>query len=124
VEVGPTSIVAAKQVATRNILAPLLWLCAIVSGPAALGAAFASATLLAVLLILALAPPLFTLVAYAYWTFKDPDRLQSEQFVLQQRWMESQALIGDNRTKEVFDLSPQQNTLTANTAPSGEGSRG
>jgi hypothetical protein len=61
-------------------------------------------------------PPGFTLLAYLYWTFIEPDRLQSEQYLLEKRWYDSQVLIGDNRTKEVLELTAQQVPPTANTA--------
>lgn len=114
---GPSSFLAAKQVATRNILNPLLWLCAIVTTASLLALPFATGAILTVLLITALAPPACTLAAYGYWTFKDPDRLQSEEFVLQQRWMDTNPQIGDNRTNEVIDVPLSQTRLSANTAP-------
>lgn len=112
---GPIPVAAAKHVATRNILNPLLFLCAIVSCPAIVGAAFASGPLLTALLVAFGVPPVFTLLAYCYWTFKDPNRLQSEQFILQQRWMDAQPpQIGDNRTHEVIDVSSQETILAPN----------
>jgi hypothetical protein len=97
-------------VATRNILAPLLWMDAIISLPAILTLPFAPTVLLPWRLMLALVPPAFTLLAYGFWTFKNPDRLQSEQ------WFDTQVRIGDNRTEEVIDLTAQQRMPTPNTA--------
>jgi hypothetical protein len=108
---------AANKVATRNILNPLLWLCAIVTPASLVAAPFASGALLTVLLITALVPPACTLAAYGYWTFKEPNRLQSEDFVLQKQWLDTNALIGDNRTQQVIDVTPGQSQMTANTAP-------
>lgn len=67
-------------------------------------------------LVLALVPPACTLLAYGYWMFKEPDRLQSEQYLLEKRWYEAQVLIGDNRTDRVIDVTPQQSAPTANNA--------
>lgn len=119
---GPAA--AAKQVATRNILAPLLWMDAIVCLPAIVGLPFAPALLLPWLLGLALVPPAFTLAAYTYWTFKDPDRLQSEPYLLEKRWFDTQVLIGDNRTKQVIDITPEQTAPTPNTAISDASTNG
>ena len=90
------------------------------TAPSLLALPFAGGAVLAVLIITALVPPACTLAAYGYWTLKDPDRLQSEDFVLQQRWTDTNPQIGDNRTNEVIDVPPSQSRLSANTA-SGEG---
>jgi hypothetical protein len=97
---------------------------AIVSAPAILTLPFAPEVLLPWRLILALVPPACTLLAYGYWMFKEPDRLQSEHYLLQQRWFDTQGRIGDNRTREVIDLTPQQSTPTSNTAISDSSDNG
>lgn len=84
--------------------------------PALVAAHYEAGFVANALMIAALVPPAFALVAYIYWTFKDPNRLQSEDFVLQQRWMDTNAQIGDNRTKEVIDVAPEHSRLAANTA--------
>lgn len=64
----------------RNILTPLLWL----DGTFALGAlALATRVSGAVqwfLLVLGALPAIVTLLAYGWFMFKDPNRLQSEEF--------------------------------------------
>lgn len=92
---------------------------AIISLPALATLPFAPAVLLTWRLVAALVPPAFTLVAYTFWTFKEPDRLQSEQYLLEKRWFDTQVQIGDNRTREVIDLTPEQSAPSANTAISG-----
>lgn len=110
---------AANKVATRNILNPLLWLCAIVTPASLVGLPFATGALLWVFVFTALVPPLCTLAAYGYWTFKEPNRLQSEEYVLQKHWMDTNALIGDNHTQQFIDVTPDQGRMTANTTPGG-----
>lgn len=110
------SFLAAKHVATRNVLAPLLWLSAILTPTSLLAAKFETGIVAAILLIAALSPPALALVAYGYWTFKEPNRLQSEEFVLQQRWMDGGGQIGDNQTGETIEVPKGQARLGANTA--------
>lgn len=113
----PGSFLAAKQVATRNILAPLLWLCAIVFPTGIIASHFFTGLTSSLLIGAALVPPAITILAYIFWTFRDPDRLQSEEFVLQQRWMTSNPQIGDNSTQEVIDVTAAHSQLTANAVP-------
>jgi hypothetical protein len=119
IDFGHLPTAAAKHVATKNILAPLLWLDVIISLPAIATLPFMPTVLLPWRLVLAVVPPAFTLLAYTFWTFKEPDRLQSEQYLLEKRWFDTQAQIGDNRTREVIDLTPEQSAPSANTAISG-----
>lgn len=112
-DLGAHTIAASKHVATRSVLNPLLWLCGIISLPSLIVAAFVSGPLLTALIVLGVAPPAATLLAYLFFMFSDPNRLQSEEFVLQQQLVAAQ--IGDNRTKEVLEIPVEMSGLTANT---------
>jgi hypothetical protein len=68
----------------RNVLNPLLWLTAAVM-PACFvaGGVIGYQTVLGVAVTLAgLVPGLFSLIFYTVFAFRDPDRLQSEEFVM------------------------------------------
>ena len=67
----------------KNILTPLLWLNAI-TFPGAAAAFMYSWQPGAVLLTIATIVLCFTLYYYAKWSERDPDRLQTEDFRLQQ----------------------------------------
>lgn len=119
---GHSSTRAAKYVATRSVLNPLLWLSAIITPASFLTALFATGPLLYVLLGLAAAPPLATIVAFVGFAFTNPNRLQSEEFIIQQQWVAAQ--IGDNRTQEVVTLEGVSASPSANTALTDENDRG
>jgi hypothetical protein len=77
----------AATVHVRNVLNPLLWLTAVVM-PASFIAAWAAGfqTLLgALLVVLGAIPALASVIAYMIFAFRDPDRLQSEEYRLRQR---------------------------------------
>lgn len=74
----------------RNVLNPLLWLCA-VSAPACLFFAWliGSGTIIGVVLTtVAVLPILVAMAMYVWFALHDPDRLQSEEFVLRQQEIE------------------------------------
>jgi hypothetical protein len=112
--IGPTTIGVGKQVATNSILNPMLWLCGIVTPVSLAAAIFATGALVTIFAILAIAPPVIAMLAYAYFVFADPDRLQSEPFRIEQQWVQAQ--IGDNRTKEVITIPVEATTLSTNSA--------
>lgn len=74
-------------VRVRNVLNPLLWLCAVTT-PTSLVFAYLlgdDAVLRYALVGLGSLPVAVGLAAYVYFMFKDPNRLQSEEFVLRQQ---------------------------------------
>jgi hypothetical protein len=79
----------AAVVKVSSVVNPLLWLAATVT-PTALVASvltawLTSSDLLPVMFgVLAFLPPLMAGFAYAFWSIRDPDRLQSEEFQLKQ----------------------------------------
>jgi len=99
----------------QHILQPLLWLCG------TFGIACVAATVKTTGLVQqefiggAAVCLLFTLGAYAYWSAKDPDRLQSERFRLSSRELsiiESRAII----TKGGIIEDPLMLVVTENTS--------
>jgi hypothetical protein len=107
------------QVGTRSVLNPMLWLCGIASPTFTVGALLADGALVTLFAISAAAPLVIAMAAYLWFMFKDPDRLQSEPFRIEQQWVQAQ--IGDNRTHQVVTVPTDARILTANTALSGEG---
>lgn len=69
----------------RSALYPLLALCALVTVPCAAGALFATGGLRIAFFILAALPVVLTGVAYVYFMLNEPDRLQSEEHIIQKR---------------------------------------
>jgi len=113
-DLAPGIVGAARGVATRSILNPLLWLTLIVTPTASAATLFAPGSLVTLFAILAIAPPGLALLAYVYFMFADPDRLQSEPFRIEQQWVQAQ--IGDNRTQEVITVPVERSAPTANSA--------
>jgi hypothetical protein len=76
---------ATGRIATKSILNPILFLCAIAL-PSAWGAAIFSEPPLNYLLFVAGCVPLVVSIwAYIHFAQKDPNRLQSEEFLIQQQ---------------------------------------
>lgn len=81
---------------TRSVLNPVLWLMSVVLVvlvPAAGVAGFTSAVGL-VFIAVALLVVLVAVAAYIYFALRDPDRLQSEEFVLKQQELQARAKEG------------------------------
>ena len=95
----------AGVVRVRNVLAPLLWLLAIAMPACFLAAYFFrdDAVLKYVLIISGLGTIVSTLVAYFMFMFRDPQRLQSEEFVLRQQEL---TLFERKGYPPVFENSP------------------
>jgi hypothetical protein len=91
-----------------------LWLSAIVTPTCIAASLFSSGLLLYALIVLAFLPPLAAVLAFAAFAFRNPDRLQSEQYLLQQQWFRAQ--IGDNASKQVITLEGEAAHPSANTA--------
>ena len=80
---------AVARIRVQNIMNPLLWLCGITS-PTFIVAAYQfrnDHSLRDLLIKVAFVPLVLAGAAYIYWTFVNPDRLQSEEFQLQQKRM-------------------------------------
>ena len=90
------------QVGTRSVLNPILWLSAIVFPVGIAGALLADGAMTPVLAFVAILPPLVAVGSYVYFMLKDPDRLQSEPFRIEQQWAQSR--IVDNRTNEELPI--------------------
>ena len=74
-------------VRVRNVLNPLLWLCGLITPISWAAVYFLRDDPVAkyCLLTFGTLPILATLIGYFIWMFRDPDRLQSEEFVLRQQ---------------------------------------
>lgn len=82
---------AGAQLRVRSALNPILWLCPTVSLPCLALAAYTSepAWLQIVLVILGGAPIVVALWAFAHFVRVDPRRLQSEDYQIRERLLES-----------------------------------
>ncbi|MCA3565460.1 MAG: hypothetical protein IOC90_12080 [Methylocystis sp.] len=79
----------AAVVKVDNALNPLLWLTAVVTPVSAVLAAFvANPALATAFLFLAAIPVALVALAYFLFLFRDPDRLQSEEYQLKQQQIE------------------------------------
>lgn len=90
-----------ERVSVKNALNPVLWVCGLISGPAAVTLGFAPNTTW-VLITLALAPVGVALFAFLFFMFRDPDRLQSESFQLRKQALE---LIEEKGSLAIIDAS-------------------
>lgn len=89
----------AERVATKNIIAPMQWMMAIVAAFSLPGMLWAKPPLDAWCLGLFVCAAAIGFGSFIYWQFKDPDRLQSEDFRTESKRMDMQVL-GDDRLSE------------------------
>lgn len=87
IRTGTRSHSSIERVSVKNALNPILWICGLVSVPAIL--------VLGVMphpswvhVTLALAPVAVALFAFLYFMFLEPDRLQSESYLLRKQALE------------------------------------
>ena len=78
----------------------MLWICGIVSTPAAISIAVGNGTWLHV--ALALGPVAMALFGFCFFLFRDPDRLHSESFQLRKQALE---LIEEKGSLSVIDAA-------------------
>ncbi len=76
-----------ERVHVKNVMNPLLWICGLVSAPSAIAVAMSSAPTW-VPMALATVPVAVSLLAYIYFMFTQPDRLQSEGYQLRKQALE------------------------------------
>jgi hypothetical protein len=90
-----------ERVHVKNVLNPLLWICGLVSAPSGIAVAL-SVHPTWVTMALATVPVAVTLLAYIYFMFTGPDRLQSEGYQLRKQALE---LIEEKGSLAVIDAS-------------------
>lgn len=91
-----------ERIRTNSILNPLLWLCGIVI-PFSIFSAYLSRGWMRVFFCILIAVVIgLTLVAYFIWTFRDPDRLQSEDYQL-----EKQRILQGSKEEENIPVMAQ-----------------
>jgi hypothetical protein len=96
----------------RTALNPLLWLVGLTTPAAFILAAFIGDQLIRlILLCFAAIPVVATLVAYVIFIFRDPDRLQSEEYRIRQRAL--QILDKKGGSTEVVDVANQVTRIEA-----------
>jgi ABC-type bacteriocin/lantibiotic exporter with double-glycine peptidase domain len=96
----------------RTALNPLLWLVGLTTPAAFILAAFIGDQLIRlILLCFAAIPVVATLVAYVIFMFRDPDRLQSEEYRIRQRAL--QILYKKGGSTEIVDVANQVTRIEA-----------
>jgi hypothetical protein len=96
----------------RTALNPLLWLVGLTTPAAFILAAFIGDQLIRlILLCFAAIPVVATLVAYVIFMFRDPDRLQSEEYRIRQRAL--QILYKKGGSTEIVDVASQATRIEA-----------
>ena len=78
----------------KSALNPALWLCAVVTVPLAGFATFVEGPtwLMVCLVVLAFLPPVLAGIGFVVFPFRDPDKLQSEEYQIRKRTLE---MIGE-----------------------------
>ncbi len=118
--IGTRHQASIESVAVKNVLNPVLWVCGLISAPAAVTLGFAPNPTW-VHISLALGPVAVALFAYLFFMFREPDRLQSESFQLRKQALE---LIEEKGSFGVIDASTieaiSNPDLPALPAPRGE----
>jgi hypothetical protein len=103
---------AVERVRTNSAMNPLLWLCGCSLPFTVWGAVWAPYPNSVIFLCLAAASILSAIAAYFIWMFRDPNRLQSEDYQLENQRM----LLGDERAPGII-LGGQSNVPNVASRP-------
>jgi ABC-type bacteriocin/lantibiotic exporter with double-glycine peptidase domain len=104
----------------RTAINPLLWLVGLTTPIAFILVAVISDQMIRLaLLVFAAIPVLVTLVAYVIFMFRDPDRLQSEEYRIRQQALRILYKTGGNT--EIVDVANQVIRVEASSPRSGSG---
>jgi hypothetical protein len=95
---------AGGRLRVRGALNPVLWLCGVVAVPCIICLSWSSNPPLAITIILYGVVGV-ALVGFLYLLFVDPDRLQSEDFILRKRTLD---LIEEKGSKKAIDAATVQ----------------
>jgi hypothetical protein len=74
-----------QQVATKSAMNPILWVCGLTTPFSIIAAAYSSPPLSYFFFLLAGSPIAYAIRAYDFWMKNNPDRLQSERYLLQRQ---------------------------------------
>lgn len=109
-EIIRTGLWRLDVIKVRTVINPLLWLVGLTTPLAILGMIVIDDRLLRFgLLAFAAIPIIITIIAYFIFVFRDPDRLQSEEYRIRQRAI--QLLYRAGGTTEIVDVATQEPRL-------------
>lgn len=97
----------ASSVKLRNVLTPILWLCALCLPIGLFGLSFAPTSLAWVFIVLLLAPVSAAIASFVWFALKDPRLLQSEEYLLREeqlRLMSKKGEVTDPAELKAVDL--------------------
>jgi ABC-type bacteriocin/lantibiotic exporter with double-glycine peptidase domain len=104
----------------RTAINPLLWLVGLTTPIAFIFAAIISDQMIRLLLLcFGAVPVLVTLIVYVIFMFRDPDRLQSEEYRIRQRAL--QILYKKGGNTEIVDVANQVIRVEASNPRTGSG---
>jgi hypothetical protein len=111
-----------ERVKSNNVLNPLLWICGITELFAVPAALLSQGYVQIFFCALAAIPIVFALLAYFIWMFKDPNRLHSEEYLIQREIIrqgskENDAISDSSRTSEHAPLQIEETELLAPDSP-------
>ena len=92
---------AGGQLRIRNALNPILWLCGVVAVPCIAALCWSKDAPVAISVVL-YSVVAVALVGFLYLLFRDPDRLQSEEYLLRSRTLD---LIEEKGSKKALDAA-------------------
>ncbi|HEV7289910.1 hypothetical protein [Sphingomonas sp.] len=95
--------VATRGVTTKSAMNPALWLCALTTPLATAGSFFAPEPMNYILIAFASLPVFNALYSYNHFMRKEPDRLQSEKYLIERQVVSK---IGDNYSGSEIILRP------------------
>jgi hypothetical protein len=112
------------RVRVRSALNPALWLCGIVSISSFSIGAWSSGAFQTALFVVGCAPISLVIGAFIYFMIRDPDRLQSEDYLIQQRALtliqEKGGKIPISPTSIEVIANPYAKQISAGSAMEGE----
>ena len=98
--------IATRQVATKSAINPIQWICALATPSSIAAACFAPPPLNYFFFFLAALPVIYALRAYDHFMKRDPDRLQSERFLLERQMVGKIGINGPDGPEIILSPEP------------------
>ncbi|MFN0046711.1 MAG: hypothetical protein ACKVOS_09605 [Sphingorhabdus sp.] len=74
-----------RQVATKSAMNPMLWICGLTTPFSIVAAAYSAEPISYLFFGMACLPIFYGIRAYEFWMKSDPDRLQSERYLIERQ---------------------------------------
>jgi hypothetical protein len=99
--------VATRQVATKSAMNPIQWICALTTPFCLAAACVAPPPLQYAFFVLACVPVIYGIRVFEHLMKNDPDRLQSEKYLIEKQVIATMGIAGENGEQIILPPGPR-----------------